>query len=219
MKKYTFGILIGLCVGSVFAASNFFTDRWTILGTGSLRNTAVAWIDSAYDFFITDSASYNAFSVDSTSGEVTIYNGDLQLGSDGTAPDTSSGGYYGVKVPFTNGTGITLSQGMIVCASTGTGAARAAVVTATTTVVGVAEGTITAGSVGYMTVSGYALVLATGTVIEGDVIVTTNVAGGSAVYGYGGGTATPTTGTDVGVAMSRRVSGTEGAGLVLIRLR
>ena len=217
MKKYTFGVLIGLCVGSVFAASNFFTDRWTILGTGSLRNTAVAWIDSAYDFFITDSASYTAFSVDSTSGEVTIYNGDLQLGSDGTAPDTSSGGYYGIKVPFTNASGQALTQGhIIVVNSTGTGTGKIVGVTSTTTILGVCEGTVAAGAVGYATVAGYALVLTTGTVLPGDVIVSSNPFGAGAVLGYGGADATPDSGADVGVAMS---AGTAAGGLTLIRVR
>jgi len=77
--------------------------------------------------------------------------------------------------------------------------------------IGISEGAVAAGSIGYITVGGYALALTTGTVNRGDTLVSTGT-----VSGYLGADTTPTTGADVGVALS---SGTAAGGLTIIRLR
>lgn len=167
------------------------TDIWALGGQGAVNNKDMLRLDSNYD--------------------LRLYYGDLYFGDVGTAPSTSAGGYYGVKVPCYN-VGPAITAGMVVVSSnTGTGYCRSSEASGSTSVIGVAEGAIASGAVGYITVAGYATVLTTGTVAIGSVVVSS-----ASAVGYGGGTTTPTTGTDLGVAMS---AGTAAGGLTLIRLR
>lgn len=55
-----------------------------------------------------------------------LYNGNIVLGDNGLTPTTANtqttpsvtvGGYYGLKLPITNGSGITSAAGMVVCSS------------------------------------------------------------------------------------------------------
>jgi len=146
----------------------------------------------------------------------TTKTGASKFGSDETTPvipSTTNAANFGIKIPFYNASGAATAQGTIIIASATTNNAfygSYAAVLATTSVLGVCDGVYANGVVGWMTVSGYALVLTTGTVAMGNVIVTTGT-----IAGYGGATAAPTSGTDVGVA----VASTNVQGLTPIRLR
>lgn len=166
-KRYLAAIaaFIVITASSLWAVYSGITSRWAILGEGSLANTALAYIDSEGDFF--------------------LYKGDVNLGDSGTTPSTSSGAYPGLLVPFYNASGTTIVEGNILIASTTatslTGAMTIGTALATTTVMGIAAETVASGAVGKMRVDGWAIVLTTGVVNIGDLIVTTNT-----VRGYAG---------------------------------
>jgi hypothetical protein len=153
---------------------------------------------------------------------VILYNAGIQLGANAirpayqptaaTAPSTSAGGYYGVKVPYYNNSGVTMNKGDIVLAvGGGTAYGTKAAVLATTTVMGVNAASLATATWGYMYISGYAVVNTTGTVIPGDIIVSTDTASG-----YGGKKSSPNAGEVVGTALS---VGTAAGGLTLIKLK
>jgi len=200
MKKHFrifFGVLAGVLVaaGLLKGASNEFTDYWTILGIGSLRNTAIAWIDSARDF--------------------TLYDGDIILGGKGATPSATAGEYPALKIPIKNDGNSTWSQGTLVtvdddCAGCG----KASSANDQTDWIGFSEGTVAHGSVGYVIAAGYALALTTGTVNRGDVLVSTATTPSSP--GYVAADTTPTTGADVAVAIA---SGTTAGGLTAVKVR
>jgi len=151
-------------------------------------------------------------------GDVNIYQGDIQLGQNGLTPSTTADTYPGMTVPVYNAYGASIPVGSVMIASTTSnilsGYGSIAAAASTTTVIGIAYETIASGAVGDMKISGYALVLTTGPVYPGDVLVSTNPLSGA--VGYAGADASPTTGSDIGVAMS---AGTAAGGLTLIRLR
>lgn len=184
-------LIAGLAV-SVFSAR---TDIFTLQGGGTLRNIDVFRVDTNADVYVTNSSSYNGATIDSATGELTLYTGDLVLGGIGTVPSQSN--YFGVDIPFHN-IGAALAQGDVVVASnTGTGYVMKSPATIDlTSVVGVAQGTIASGAVGYIRVAGLAIVKSTGTVAIGDALVSTGTAGG-----YVGADTTPTTGAKIGVAL------------------
>lgn len=196
LRKYWAIALLVFAGAGLFAASSDFTDFWTIKGTGTLNNTAIAWIDSARDF--------------------TLYDGDVVLGGSGSQPSTTAGAYPSLKVPFYNGAGAAMVQGNVVLSSvtTSSGVGTIASITSTTTYVGICEGSVAAGAIGYMSVSGYALVLTTGTVYSGDILVSSAPAV-SAAKGYAGRLSVGA-GDFVGVIIGRAMS--TGPGLVLTKL-
>jgi hypothetical protein len=202
MKKKVLLSLVLVGIGSlIYGASNIFTDFLSISGNGSLRNTSIFWIDANRD--------------------VSVYDGDVILGGSGSTPSTTAGTYPGVQVPFYNASATTLVQGNVIIASAtnataGAGYGSIAAVLSTTNVVGICAGTVASGAVGWMTVSGYALVLTTGTVNMGNVLVSTAGTVGTGAAGYAGAIVAPTSGTDIGIAMSQ---GTAAGGLTLVRLR
>ena len=212
MKKYR--LLLWTALVAVLGATALYsarTDIFTLQGEGSLRNVDVFRISSTGDVTFTDSSSYNAFNMDSTTGELSIYSGDVNLGANASQPSTSN--FYGLKVSLKNCGSTSWVAGNLVIVDD-SAAGCGAVGTATTDLtdwVGIAEGTVAAGSIGYVTVGGYALALTTGTVNRGDTLVSTTSAAG-----YLTGDSTPTTGADVGVALS---SGTAAGGTTLIRVR
>lgn len=159
-KKY--GVVFCLVgMGAIiFAASNEFTDFWTIKGRGTLKDTSIVFIDTNRDF--------------------NLYDGDIYQGLSGSRPSTSSKTYPGYLVPFYNASGASRTEGDILIASTTASTSGYAGVTtavATTTVIGVCATTTADGAVGWMRTRGYALVKTTGTVSIGDLIVSTQVAG------------------------------------------
>ncbi len=192
-KNFLWVGLALLVAGVAGAASSIFTDIWSVTGTGSLSNTSVAYVDSTYD--------------------MNLYKGDLVLEGTASKPSATAGTYPGIKVYLKNCGGSSWVQGnLIIVDDEEEGCGQASTATADLTDwVGIAEGTVAAGSSGYVTVGGYALALTTGTVNRGDTLIST-----AGAAGYLGADITPTTGADVGVALS---SGTQGGGLTVIRLR
>lgn len=136
--------------------------------------------------------------------------GSSVTGSAITMPTTTTGANFSTWVPVYN-VGAALTQGDVLIASnTGTGyVMKQPGTTGLTTVVGAAAEAIASGATGWMIPRGgqYAIVKTTGTVAIGDTLVST-----SSAAGYAGGSATPTTGTDFGTAMS---AGTAAGGTVL----
>jgi hypothetical protein len=151
-------------------------------------------------------------------------NGSIQLGSDEDSPTAitfENVNDHQMRVPITNKSGATMLKGTVITSSTtaGTQAGWGSQVAtlATTTVLGVAAENISNGSVGYMAVNGYALVLTTGTVVPGNILVSTAGTESAGAAGYAGvTTGTEVVGTNIGTAIS---SGTAAGGLTIIKLR
>lgn len=166
---------------------------------------------------IPDAREVDAFTVDSD-GDINLYQGDIQLGQSGSTPSTTANTYPGFTVPIYNASGVSIPLGSVIIASTTNnstaGYGTIENVGSTTTVLGVAYEIIAAGAVGDMTIAGYALCLTTGPVFIGNVLVS-SAPNASSARGYAGADATPTTGADIGVALSARTDG----GLTLTRLR
>ncbi len=122
-------------------------------------------------------------------------------------------GVYGLKIPLKNcGTSTWVPGNLIVANNTAPGcAAKAGATTDLTTWVGIADGTVLAGDRGYVVNKGYAVALTTGTVNIGQTLVST-----SSAAGFLTGNATPTTGADVGIALSTGVAA-GGSTLILLR--
>lgn len=188
------GLGIGVKVSANYAAHNDFTSFFTIKGIGSLVNTAILWLDGTYR-------------------SLHLYDGDVILGGKGNQPSTTAGEYPGFKVQLKNcGTAAWVQGTLVTVNDDAAGCGRTSPATLDLTDwVGISEGSVAVGSVGYITVAGYALALTTGTVNRGDTLVSTGT-----VAGYLGADTTPTTGADVGVALS---SGNAAGGLTIIRLR
>lgn len=191
MKKYSRRLVIFLSVvGLSFAilkASN--TDIWNLGGQGVYNAKDMVHVDSGYDF--------------------RLYNGDIVFGDNGltpttnnigTTPSTSVGGYYGLKFPITNGSGITSVAGMVVCSSFSSTSVQGTFVslTATTSVLGIVDGAYAVGSTMYMNITGYAVVLTTGAVKIGDLLVSSATTQGRA----GAATGTVAVGTVIGKALT-----------------
>lgn len=182
---------------------------------------AVLALPVAYYSYVLAAYSYQRFTAGGSQiyelysdGTVTIA-GPLKSSNNYTAtsvtlPTTVTGSNFAHWVPVTN-IGPAVVQGEVLIASnTGTGYVRSQPgTTALTTVVGVAAEAIASGAKGWMVPrgGGFAIVRTTGTVNIGDTIVSSATA-----VGYAGGTATPTTGTDFGTAMS---AGTAAGGVIL----
>lgn len=189
---------IGVVIGISTGASNIFTDLWTVTGTGTLNSTAVAWIDSARD--------------------MSLYDGDLVLGAAGSTPSKTAGAYPGYMIQFYNASGASVSEGDVlvssVTANTSTGYTTLTTVVETTTVLGIAAGTVANGAVGWMRVGGWAVVKATGAIGIGDVVVT------SATAGYCGKAVSTNTvvGASIGKAASTNSPTAASGSTILVKL-
>lgn len=202
MKKAKIFIFSGLLVAALVAVGVATRgDITALIGSGTLRGVEVFRISSTGDLTLTDSASYTAATVDSTSGDITTYNGDLTLGSKGATISQSQ--YWSIKVPCYN-VGEAVTQGTVMVASnTGVGYChRVQAVIDVTSVIGVADASIAEGAIGNIVISGYAIVKTTGTIAIGDALVSTGT-----VAGYAGPDTTPTTGAKIGVAVESGGSG------------
>lgn len=162
-----------------------------------------------------------------TTGSITssgslLVNDPIKLGYGESTITTANAAQMGVKVPFIANDAMV--QGNVVIASspvTGVQATAYGAITAvlsTTSVVGVCDGTVAAGALGWMTVSGYALVLTTGTVLPGDLLVSTDGVNAAGAAGYAG-KVTPAAGVVVGTIIGKAMtSGTASGGLTVVRL-
>ena len=131
--------------------------------------------------------------------------GDSSTTSSITLPTTTTGASFSHQVPVYNPTASTLPQGTaLISSNTGAGYVNITGTTIDLTgVIGVAAADIAATSKGWMIPvgGGYAIVLTTGTVAVGDVLVTSGT-----VAGRLGTDNTPTTGAEVAVAMTAGVA-------------
>lgn len=198
MKRYLLSLLFFFSVIAwpikYIRAAN--SDTWNISGQGVYNPKDMVHTDSKYN--------------------MRLYNGSIYLGDNGLVPSVDNtqvtpsitvGGYYGLKVPIKYVTGVT--NGDLVCSSnTATGNALQCVTTNTTTVIGIADNTYAAGTVGWMTVAGYAVVHTSGTVSIGDLLVSS----ATVSAGYGGSGNSGSNGTVIGKALS---VGTVGGGNTL----
>lgn len=146
-----------------------------------------------------------------TSGPV--IQGDTATGASVTLPTTTTGSNFSNWVPVYN-VGAAVVQGEILISSnTGTAYVRGGPATTDlTNVVGVAAAAIASGAKGWMVPrgGGYAVVLASGTVNIGDILVS------SATWaGYGAADNTPTAGASYATAMSGNTTGS-GSGILAI---
>lgn len=131
-----------------------------------------------------------------------------------TLPTTTTGSNFSFQLPVYNPTSSSIAAGSVLIASdTGTGYVNKAPATDDlTTIIGVAASAISATSKGWMIPrgGGLAVVLTTGTVSIGHTLVST-----AASAGYLIGDPTPTTGADVGTALT---AGTAAGGSTLVLL-
>lgn len=199
MKKwlYVFGFLAVSGVIYAQTPSSDIDDYFTIKGRGTEYNTSVGYIDSNKNFNIS---------------------GGVYLGIQASTPSFTVGTHPGLKVPFVNKSGAVMVQGTVVVSSTTnnsqTGWGSQVAILATTTVLGVNDSACAVNAVCWMTVSGYALVLTTGAVQVGNILVSTAGTNNAGAAGYAGvTTGTQVVGTEVGIAAS---SGTASGGLTLI---
>lgn len=194
------------------------TDRSAISGDGKQNNIDVWRIDSNYDMHLATATDHDSIVFRASSG--TGYQaGDIILRGDNAVPSSNSFPSY--KVKFLNGSGAATVQGMVIVSSTTPGSTLGAggtvSLTATTTVMGICDGVYANGAMGSMTISGYALVLATGTVAAGNVLVS-SAPFTSGAKGYAGqATGTVVVGTVVGKALSSIV--TDGLVLSIVSLQ
>lgn len=199
MKRYL-SILVAAFIVGLYAIIPSWcanTDIWNQSGQGIYWGKDMAHIDSSYN--------------------LRLYNGSLVLGDNGLTPTTANtqvtpsisvGGYYGVKIPITNGSAAASASGMVVVSSvSNTSAVQGsfANITATTSILGIVDGTYSSGQAMYMTVSGYAAVLTTGTVKIGDLLVSSAPASG-ALGRAGAATGTVVVGTVIGKALTAGVA-------------
>jgi hypothetical protein len=187
---------VGIAVSLVYAAS--YAHRLTVAGTEIWR--------------IDNDGSFQNQSSFTTIGPVKM--GSNETGSSTTLPTTTTGSNFSHWVPVYNPTGSTIAAGTVLIASdTGTGYINVAPATTDLlNTVGVAAESIATVSNGWMVPrgAGLAVVLTTGTVSIGNVVVTTVSAAG-----YLTGDTTPTAEASVGVALS---AGTASGGSTLVLL-
>ena len=189
MKKYLWGAVFAVLISTagykLWCAS---TDIWAESGQGALNNLDVVRVDGA------------------STPNLKLGYGDLVLGDGGYAPSSTYS--YALQMPYTNQAGASIAAGSVLISSQGATGCTTTTALATTTVLGVADATVAYGSVGYAVSYGYALVLTTGSVAIGDLLVATNTAAGYA----GRATGTVAVGSVVGKAMA---IGTPSGGLTL----
>lgn len=195
-----------------------FKKYW-LLGILAIPVAYYSYALAAYSYIrhtVAGSQIYELYS----DGTVTLA-GPLKSGNNYTAtsitlPTTTTGSNFAHWLPVTNIGTSALVQGDVVVSSNVSGGVvyvqKAPATTDLTTVVGVAAEAIAAGAKGWMVPrgGGYAVVKTTGTVTIGDTLVST-----SSASGYLTGDSTPTSGADVGTALS---VGTAAGGTIIALL-
>ena len=156
-----------------------------------------------------------------TNTGVVTQTGALEFGDSNASPSlptASTAADFGVKVPVQNGGGTTIAKGSVIIASaSASGIAIVSSISALASidVLGVADADILSFANGFMTISGYALMLTTGAVANGDILISTDGTNGSGAAGYGGVDSTPT----VGAAIAKAIGpGTTSGGLTPVLL-
>lgn len=139
--------------------------------------------------------------------------GDSATGTSVTLPTITTGSNFARWVPVYNVGAAVIAGELLISSNTGTAYVRGGPATTDlTNVVGVAAAAIASGAKGWMVPrgGGYAVVLASGTVNIGDILVS------SATWaGYGAADNTPTAGANYATAMSANTTGS-GSGILAI---
>lgn len=202
------------------------TDIMSLYGSGAYNNIDMFRIDQSGNLYLTNSSAYNGVTM-SPAGETTLYSGDLNLTGGAVQPSTNTASSMpGLIVNVYNASSTAMSQGTLICISSagaGTGYGYSAEgnfysVLATNTILGVADAAISGQSYGKMRIAGYALVLTSGTVNVGDLLVSSDV---KTSFGYAGVMSTVYTsmsssGNIVGIALTKGVTA---GGLTLVKLK
>lgn len=209
-KKYLLlvGLFIGLAVPRIVRAvepANTTNVNRLMLDENKIYNSSGSQaFDIGFGTIVVNNSI--AFGDNNTVGSVTM-------------PSTTTASYFGIKVPFYNGSGAATARGQVILSSStaaipgGNMYGTSAAVLATTTILGVADGVYADGTKGWMTIAGYCAVLTTGTVNAGDILVSTAGSSGTGAAGYAGvTTGTEVVGTSIGKAM---LPGTAAGGLTL----
>lgn len=195
-----------------------FKSKWLALVGMLVIGAASLGIAGRSTYFQRFTVGGNQKYVLETDGTIT-QTGALQFGNNEdnvtTLPTTTTADSFGVKVPAKNTMTATTVRGQVAIVnttSTVVGAAVVASVASTTTWIGIWDGAYTANTIGWVTVSGYAAALTTGTVVSGDVLVTTNTS-----VGYLG-VAPSTSAASASIVGHALTAGTAAGGLTVIRL-
>ena len=200
--------------------------------TAKRLGLAAMFVMMATVLFASRSTWYRRDTVGSTVISVLEQDGTLTTGSalqfsndedSPTAITFANVNEHQVRVPITNKSGATMAKGTVILSSTSAqavaqvGWGSQAAILSTTSVLGVAAESIADGAVGWMAVDGFALVLTTGPIVPGNVVVSTAGTESAGVACYAGvTTGTQVVGTNIGTAVS---SGTAAGGLTIIKLR
>lgn len=221
MKKKIFTVACVALIAMGFYAISYSSrgDIMALQGDGILRGTDVFRITSSGNIVLATGA-VSGLSLNGTTGAIGMRSGDLTMGAGGLTITTTSN-HPGIMIPFFNASTDGLNLGAVVLATSGTlntvGYGTYASVLATTSVLGVCAASAPTNTVGWMYVSGYALVLTTGPVQTGNILVSTTGSNGAGAPGYAGvTTGTEVVGTNIGTAVS---SGPVTGGLTLVKLR
>lgn len=189
-----------------------------VLGLFALPVAYFSYVYAAYSyqtFKVSGNIIYDLWSDGSLAIAGALKSGNSNTGSTVTLPTATTGSNYAHWVPVFNPTTSSIPVGTILIASN-TGVAYiqpCPAILSTTTIVGVAAGAIAASTKGWMVPlgGGYSVVLTTGIVNVGDVLVSSGT-----VAGRAGSNNAPTSGTDIGVAVT---SGAAAGASVLAILR
>lgn len=209
MKRYLMALLFLVTCISVPAYS-VNDDKWNLSGEGVLYNKDMVTVDSNWN--------------------LKLRNGSITLGNGSVMPSTFSTtgamynigitnpGQFGLKVPFVNvGTAVSTGSVIITTATNVNnyiGYGVAATVVATNTVIGVADGFYAQNATGYMTITGYTLVLTSGVVKPGDVLVSS-----STLAGYAGPATSTGAANNFGFAKAVSFNNVAGFVLAIMMLR
>lgn len=189
-----------------------------VLGLVALPVAYISYVYAGYAYqryLVSGSQIYELNSDGSVALAGSLRSGNSYTGTSVTLPTTSTGSNFAHWIPVYNPSSSAISAGAVLIASnTGVGYVQTVAVLATTTVLGVAAESIAATSKGWMVPrgGGYAIVLTSGAINVGDVLVTTGTSAGR--FGVNN---SPTTGTDVAVAVSSAPTGSAGSVLAIMR--
>lgn len=175
-----------------------------VLGLFALPVAYYTYVYAAYSyqrFTVSGNQIYELYSDGSVSQTGPTRRGKSYTATSVTLPTTTTGSNFSQWVPVYNASSTAITAGTVLIASnTGTGYVIHSPATIDlTNVVGIAAESIAATTQGWMVPrgGGYAVVLTTGTVAIGDVLVTSGT-----VAGRLGSDTTPTSGAQVATAMS-----------------
>lgn len=216
-----------IVITTISAVANLGTRTGTI--TDHRRDTMYRWYGSTItagqfmfelgdvDDLVGEVKNNKGIPIISYYDESVVFNSDVsQNGIQLTSTATTSGTSVGLtKKAYLSGTAAAIEGSLLITTTPVSGYGLSVAVSLAgadqTSWLGVAKSAASTGSVVDVYYSGFVLALTTGTVAPGDTLVTSSL-----VRGYLAADVTPTTGADVGVALS---AGVAAGGLTKIKLR